>query len=210
MLEDITASEIKDQLKTNKTVRLITIAVGALLIGIVGFILYKKFIKEPKELKAKEQFHIGLNYAAQDSVDLAIKETQFFVNKYDGTKGGENAQFTLARMLMEKGKFKEALNELEGVDFDDTFGKVFVLGLQGDCYSEMKNLDKALTYYLKASSTNPNEKTTPEYLFKAGLVAEALNDLTKAEELYLEIKNNYNQFSSQKTIDKYIMRVTRN
>ena len=209
MLEDITGSEIKDQFKKNKTLRLTSLIIGGVAVLVLGYFLYNQFIWKPKNEKSKENFHVALNYAAIDSVDLAIAEAQTFVNKYDGTKGGENAQFTLARMLMSKGKFNDALKELEGVDMDDTFGKIYVIGLQGDCYSELNNLSKAAKFYVDAAYTNKNEKTTPEYLFKAGLVAESAKDFAKANELYLEIKNNYNTFADSKAIDKYIARSKR-
>jgi len=78
--------------------------------------------------------------------------------------------------------------------------------LQGDCKSELKKYDEALELYIEAADLNENEKTSPEYLFKAGLVAEKLNDFEKASELYTRIKSNYLTFSNSKAIDKYIAR----
>ena len=108
---------------------------------------------------------------------------------------------------MAKGEFKKALEELEGVNVNDTYIAVYAIGLQGDCYSEMKKYKEALEMYEEAAAKNENEKTTPEFLFKAGLVAEELGNFEKATELYTQIKENYTTFSSQKTIDKYVARV---
>jgi tetratricopeptide (TPR) repeat protein len=110
---------------------------------------------------------------------------------------------------MTKGEFKKALSELEGVKVNDTYVAVYALGLQGDCYSELGNFKEALDFYMDAAEKNENEKTTPEYLFKAGLVAEEMKDYAKASELFTRIKENYVSFSSTKTIDKYIARVKR-
>jgi tetratricopeptide (TPR) repeat protein len=83
---------------------------------------------------------------------------------------------------------KKHSKNLEGVDVTDTYIAVYTIGLQGDCYSEMKNYKEALGLYEEAASKNENEKTSPEFLFKAGLVAEELGDFEKATELYTKLK----------------------
>src|SRR5690606_16955722 len=98
------------------------------------------------------------------------------------------AQFVYARQLMAKGEFKKALEELEGVDVEDTYVRVMAIGLQADCYSELKNYEKAADLYMEAAEMNTNDMTTPGYLFKAALVAEEVKDFTKATELYERIK----------------------
>ena len=149
-----------------------------------------------------------MNLAVKDSTDAAISELEGVVKKYDGKVGGEVAQFTLARQHMTKGNFKKALELLEGVDLNDTYGPVYVIGLQGDCYSEMGDLNEALKLYQEAARKNANENTSPMYLFKAGLVAEELKDYEKATELYEQIRDEYTVFASQKNIEKYIARVS--
>jgi hypothetical protein len=63
--------------------------------------------------------------------------------------------------------------------------------------------------YEDAAAKNENEFTTPEYLFKAGLVAEMeLEDFAKATELYEKIRDNYATYAQQKAIDKYIARAS--
>lgn len=207
MLENLSPQEFKSQFKENKTLRMVTIGVGSIVVLILGYFLYKQFIWKPANEKSKDALYVGLNYAAKDSTDAAINELRTVVKKYDGKQGGELAQFVLARQYMAKGEFKKALEELEGVDVNDTYVAVYAIGLQGDCYSEMKKYDEALELYEEAASKNENEKTSPEFLFKAGLVAEELGNFEKATELYTQIKENYTTFSSQKTIDKYIARV---
>ena len=186
---------------------MITIGVGSVIVLILGYFLYKQFIWAPANEKSKDAYYAGLNYAAKDSVDQAIDELKPVVSKYDGKQGGELAQFILARQYMAKGEFKKALEELEGVDVNDTYVAIYAIGLQGDCYSEMKKYQEAMDLYIEAADKMDNEKTTPEYLFKAGLCAEELKDFEKAKELYTRIKENYLSFSGTKTIDKYLARV---
>ncbi|MES2590053.1 MAG: tetratricopeptide repeat protein [Bacteroidota bacterium] len=210
MLENLSPQDFKTQFKNNKNLRMITIGVGSIIVLILGYFTYKQFIWSPANEKSKDAYYAGLNYAAKDSVDLAIDELAPVVKKYDGKQGGELAQFVLARQYMAKGEFNKALTELEGVNVDDTYISVYTLGLQGDCHSEMGKHKEAMELYLDAANKVDNEKTTPEYLFKAGLCAEELKDFEKASELYTKIKDNYLVYSNTKTIDKYIARVKNN
>ena len=184
-------------------------AVVALVVIIIGYIAYKQLIFAPKEEKSYNAIYPGLNLAAKDSTDAAIAALEPVVKKYDGTKGGEIAQFTLARQYMTKGNFKKALDLLDGVSISDTYTSVRVIGLQGDCYSELGRFKDALDMYEDAAAKNENEFTSPEYLFKAGLVAEMeLKDFAKATELYEKIRDNFAMYADQKKIEKYIARAS--
>lgn len=207
MLENLSGKELKEQFKSNKQLRLITIGVSSVLVLVLGYFAYKQFVYGPANEKSKDAFYPGLNYAAKDSTDRAIEELEPVVKKYDGKQGGENAQFVLARQYMTKGEFKKALETLEGVKVKDTYVRIYTIGLQGDCHSEMNNLEKAKDFYLKAANADENEKTTPEFLFKAALVAENLNQFEEAFDLYSRIKNEFKTYGDTKQIDKYIARV---
>lgn len=207
MLENLSPQDFKSQFKNNKNLRMITIGVGSIIVLILAYFTYKQFIWNPSNEKSKDAYYTGLNYASKDSVDLAIDALSPVVKKYDGKQGGELAQFVLARQFMSKGEFNKALKELEGVNVDDTYLSIYTLGLQGDCKSEMKKYSEAFDLYMSAADKLDNEKTTPEYLFKAALCSEEIGDFEKATELYTRIKENYLAYSSSKTIDKYLGRV---
>jgi len=207
MFENLTVENIKKAIKDNKSVRLASYAVGGILVVSLGALAYWGFVYQPANEKSKEAGYVGLNYAALDSTDLAIEDLEPVVKKYDGKTGGEVAQFVLARQYMNKGDFNKALKTLEDVDVEDTYVRVHAEGLQGDCYSEMKNYDKAVDKYLSAAAMDRNEYTTPMYLFKAALLSEnKLSDPVKATELYTEIKDNFLTFGNQKSIERYIER----
>lgn len=206
MFENIRDINFSDALKSNKKLRFATYGIGAVLVIVAGYFAYSTFIYAPANEKSKDSYYAALNYAAADSVDLAIDEAKRGVKKYDGKIGGELNQFILGRTLMEKGEFKKALKELEGVKLDDTFLSIAVVSLQGDCQSELKNFKAAKELYLKAAKQNENDKTTPENLFKAAMVAEKLSQKEEAFNLYTQIENDYPNFASQKQVSKYISR----
>ena len=208
MLENFSLDELKRQFKTNKTLKLATYAVGGVLVLVVGYLAYYQFVVTPKNKKSEDAYWYGLNLAASDSTDLAIEELTAQVKKYDGYTGGENAQFVLGRQYMEKGDFKKALEVLKGVELEDNYLAAIAVGLQGDCYSELKNYKEAAAKYNEAAKASDNEWTSPTYLFKAGLCAEELQDFDAALKLYKEIQDKYTIFANNKSIDKYIARVS--
>lgn len=206
MFKFTSTEDLKEQFKTNKQLRTTTYVVGGIAVLLVGYLGYRQFIFGPENEQSKSAFVTGLNYAAKDSTDKAIESLEPIAKKYNGTVGGENAAFVLARQYMSKGEFQKALDLLEGVDASDTYVSVYATGLQGDCYSELGKYADALDKYEAAASLNENDKTSPEFLFKAGLVCEQLKDFGKASELYEQIRDNYSNFSQQKAIEKYIAR----
>lgn len=207
MFENLSGDNLKQEFKENKNVRLATYAIGGILVLAIGYFAYHAFIWSPNNEKSKEAGYAGLNYAANDSTDLAIQELEPVVNKYDGKEGGEVAQFVLGRQYMEKGEFEKALKALEDVDVNDTYVKVMAVGLQGDCLSEMKKYDEAVRRYMEAAEMDKNDFTSPNYLFKAALLLEQkLNNPQKAAEVYTEIKDNYLAYANQKSIDRYVER----
>ena len=110
---------------------------------------------------------------------------------------------------MRKGKYKEAIVLLENIDVDDTFMSAMIVGLQGDCYSEMKKYSKAIELYEEASNINDNEFTSPMYLYKAGLNSEKVKKYKEAESYYNEIAFNYPySYITQKNMDKFKARST--
>ena len=206
MLEDISGEQIKEQFKSNKTLRMVTMIVGGLIVLVLAYFAYRQFMWKPANEKSKDAYWAGLNYAAKDSTDLAIDELKVQVKKYDGKIGGEVSQFVLARQLMNAGEFENAIKELNDVDVEDTYVQVMAIGLKADAYSELENYVEAAKLYKEAASINANELTTPMYLMKAGLCLEEINNFEKATDCYKEIKIDYPTFASQKQIEKYIAR----
>jgi tetratricopeptide (TPR) repeat protein len=91
---------------------------------------------------------------------------------------------------------------------NDTYIRIYSIGLQGDCYSELKKYDTAMEKYLEAADEEDNEFTTPMYLLKAGLCAEKRKDYVAATTYYTRILDDYPAYGSQKTIEKYIARTS--
>ncbi|MFT5778718.1 MAG: hypothetical protein ACI837_001674, partial [Crocinitomicaceae bacterium] len=74
MLEDITGDEIKRKFKTNKTLRYATFAIGAVVLLVLGYFLYRQFVWKPANEKSKEGYWQALNYAVLDSTEMALDD----------------------------------------------------------------------------------------------------------------------------------------
>jgi|GEM_PF-5746322 len=143
-MEDFNLSKenLNNQWKNNKRFKL-GVYIGAGIIGsLVLFLAYRQLIWAPADTKADDGWWSALNYIEKDSTDQAIRLLVPFVKKYDGHTGGEIGQYLLGTQYMKKGEFQKALDQLEGVSVDDTYLATMIIGLQGDCLSELKNTRK--------------------------------------------------------------------
>jgi tetratricopeptide (TPR) repeat protein len=216
MTENFSFDEIKQKFKSNKLFRISSIAGSAILLAVILFLGYRQFIWKPSNEKSKESYGIALNYIvkAQNNNNPAdtivspidpVKKLQSAVKKFDGKIGGEISKYLLATQYMRNAKFKEAKVLLEDISVDDTYMSAMVVGLQGDCASELKNYGGAIELYKEAAKINDNDFTSPMYLFKAGLNAEKLKKNKDATDLYEQIAFHYpNSFiAKQKNMEKY-------
>ena len=208
IMEMFNWEDIKQKFKTDKRFKLYTYIGGGIIALLVLYLGYRQLIWAPADEKANDGWWIALNYIEKDSTDQAIKALVPFVKKYDGHVGGEIGQYLLGTQYMKKGQFQEALNQLEDVSVSDTYMSVISVGLQGDCLSELKNYEDATTKYVEAADMIENEFTTPLYLFKAGLHAELSKNYEDATSYFTRIRDDYPDYGNQKTIDKYIARVS--
>lgn len=206
MLENLSGEELRNQFKTNKKLRLVTMIIGGAAIVALGYFIYLQFIWYPTNEESKDKYWPGLNLAVADSTDAALAVLKPVKEKYDGYVGGEIAQFVYARQLMNKGEYKKAIEDLEGVDVEDTYVALMAIGLKADCLSELGKYTEAANLYLEVANTIDNDFTTPFYLKKAGLCAEQVKDFKMAAKSYKRIKDEYVQFAQTNKIDKFYAR----
>jgi tetratricopeptide (TPR) repeat protein len=81
------------------------------------------------------------------------------------------------------------------------------LGGTGDAYTELKDYDKASTYFKKAADKANNNFLSPFYLKKLGLVYEEQKDYKSADDTYKKIKSDYPESAEAQSMDAYIARV---
>jgi tetratricopeptide (TPR) repeat protein len=188
--------------------------IGAAILAIIAiYFAYQKMYVGPNEVKAADQMHVAQDFWAKKDWDKAIKGDGSYpgfekiVADYGNTKAANLAYFYLGTAYLNKGEFQKAIDAYTNYHGDDLMVAAEALGSTGDAYVELKDYDKASSYFQKAADKAKNKFLTPFYLKKLGLVYEAKNDFKTASDTYKQIKTDYPTSNEAQTIDGYIARV---
>lgn len=205
---------LKDsELFVRSNTRLLSIVGGGVLGLIVLFFAYTYLYMAPRAKEAAGQMFKAEAYFEADSLTKAVNGDgnnpgfESIINDYGNTPSANLAHYYLGSVYLRQGDYQKAIDQLEKYGAKDDLSGSEAQGMIGDAYSELKNYDQALSYYLKAADNKPNIFTTPMYLQKAGLVYEYQKDYTKALDTYTRIKKDYSASSQSRDIDKFIARV---
>lgn len=213
---DQTASKTEEFVAKNQKVIFGIVAVIALVT--VGYVLFQKFVAEPKEdtaatemFLAQQNFQKATDGTKSDSLyNLALKgsEGKFgfvdIASKYEGTDAGNLANYYAGMAYLNIGKYDEAISYLEKFKSEDMVLSALAIGAIGDAHSQKNQPKEALEFYIKASETNKNDFTTPRFLLKAGQTALGLNNKADALKYFTEIKEKYEATPEAANIDALI------
>ena len=185
---------------------------GAIVLMIVIYIAYLQVYLRPREVKAANQIHVAQDYWAKKDWDKAIKGADSYpgleqiIKDYSNTKTANLAYFYLGVAYLNKGEYRKAIDNFNSYRGDDMMVAAEAYGNTGDAYVELKDYDKAETYFKKAVDKANNQFLSPVYLKKLGLVYEAKNDNKSAADTYKKIKTDFPASNEAKSIDEYIAR----
>lgn len=190
---------------------------AVVVVAVAGFFLYKSFILEPKNQKANEALFKGEQYFAMNDYDKALKGDStgykgfiYIAEEYSSTKAGNLARLYAGMSYAQSGNYQEAVKYLESYDeCDDEMITPAAVGVLGNCYAQLNQLDKATETLLKAAEMADNTTLSPMYLQQAGEIFESQGNTAKALNCYKEIKNKYPQSMQAVEIDKYIERLSK-
>lgn len=198
-----------------KNSKKIVFGLTALILVVGGYFGYKYFVVLPNETKAQEEIFKAEANFRKDSISLALNGNATspgflkVINKYGNTKTANLARLYAGECYLQLGDYKNAIKFLE--DFNPNGAKQIeakVQGLLGDAYSELKQNDKAISFYKKAGTLFPeDENISSEYLFRAGLLLEINGKNKEAIELYKEVKEKYPRTEKGMNADKYLARL---
>ncbi|MDB5132414.1 MAG: hypothetical protein JWR02_2163 [Mucilaginibacter sp.] len=189
------------------------IFIGAAIVAmVIIYIAYQRLYIAPREITAANQMHVAQDFWAKKDWDKAIKGDAGYpgfekiVNDYSNTKAANLAYFYLGTAYLNKGEYQKAIDNLTNYRGGDIMVAAEAFGNTGDAYVELKDYDKAETYFKKAADKAKNKFLTPFYLKKLGLVYEAQHDNKSADEAYKTIKSEYPESIQSQNIDEYIAR----
>ena len=213
---DQTASKTEEFVAKNQ--KAIFGIVAAIALVTVSYVLFQKFVAEPKEenaasemFLAQQNFQKATEGTKSDSLyNLALKgaEGKFgfidIASKYEGTDAGNLANYYAGMAYLNTGKYDQAISYLEKFKSEDMVLSTLAIGAIGDAHAQKNQPKEALEFYVKASENNKNEFTTPRFLFKAGQTALGLNNKADALKYFTEIKEKYEATPEAANIDALI------
>lgn len=191
----------------------LTFIVAAVLALIVIYFAYQKFYLAPREIEASNKMYVAQDFWEKKNWDKAINGDAGYpgfakiVDEYSNTKAANLAYYYLGVAYLNKGEFKKAAENFTNYRGDDVIIASEALGSTGDAYVELKDFDKATTFYKKAVDKGNNSFTSPMYLKKLALVYENQKNYNDALDAYQKIKTDFPESNEATNIDKYIARV---
>ena len=216
---DETASRTEDFVAKNQ--KYILGALAAIAIITLGYLLFQRFVAEPKQQDAADEMFVSqqnfqkavdaTNPKTQDSLfNLVIKGSEGkqgaaeLANQFSGTDAGNLANYYAGISYLNLKKYDEAIKSLEKFSSKDTFLSAIAVGSIGDAYAQKNDAKKALDFYVKAAGMNPNDLTSPRYLLKAGQTSLSLGNKADALKYFNEIKVKYESAPEAQSIDALI------
>lgn len=193
----------------------------AVAVAVVAYLLYTKYIAEPKEdesadamFKAQEYFRLATDETNEKKSDslytLALnggEGKKGFIGlalQYEGTDAANIANYCAGIASYNIDKYQDAIKYLEQYNSKDLFTQTLAIGAIGDANAELGKNTEALEMYVKASEMNVNNMTTPRFLLKAGQMAMILGQKEDALKYFIEIKDKYETSQEFQGIDALI------
>lgn len=194
------------------------IALGVIIVLVGGYFSYKYLYIAPRAEQASAAMYEAQNQFERDSFALALNGNASFdgfltiVDDYGNTQQGNLAKHYAGLCYLYMGEYQQAIDAFKSYKAvkDNAAGILIAaqnLGLIGDAYVELGDLEEGVKYYERAAAFSDNVGTSPVYLKKAGLVNENLGNLQKALDQYQNIRNNYPRSMQARDIEKFIARV---
>jgi len=213
---DETASKTEDFVAANQ--KNIFIFIGAIAAIVLGYLGYQKLVKEPAQAEAmneiyyaQKQYNAAVSGIANDSLyNLVLNGTEGkygmldIIDKYSGTPAANLANYYAGVSYLNMQDYKNAIAHLDQFESaDDALGPN-AKGSIGDAFVQLEQKDQALKYYVEAAKMRNNEYTTPNYYFKAGVIALELGKTGEALGYFNTIKDNYPNVEEAKQIEVFI------
>ncbi|KAA6348621.1 hypothetical protein EZS27_003950 [termite gut metagenome] len=207
-VEDVITQSEAFIIKHQKTI--IGFVIGIVLV-VAGFLAYKHLYSDPREEKAQIALFKGEEYFRTENYELALNGDSLgydgflkVIEQYGRTKAANLAKAYAGLCYKNLMEYEKAIEYLSGFTGNDQMVTPSILGAMGNTYAELDQLDKAVSFLLKAADKADNNTLSPVFLKQAGeiLVKQAKYD--DAISTYTQIKNKYFQSYQAIDIDKYI------
>lgn len=191
------AQETLDIISKAKKNSKIILGLSLLVLCVIVAILIWFFVAKSGSAKADEAI-ARADVEQNDSIAMVKYQEAAEM----GYKSGNRAKLEVAIRYYQEGKYQEALDYLKDASIDDKVVAAGALTLEGDCYVNLKEYDKALSAFDKAiSKADKNPQIVPLVLVKEANVYKAQEKYADAAKALKTIIDEYPQFSQQNQYD---------
>ncbi len=194
----------------------ITWAIFALFILAAAIFGYRELVMEPTESRAAAAIYPSQvifeaetpNYETALEGDASSAGFLSVIAEYGSTASGNLARHYAGVCYMKMGEYDKALSYLTQYKAQKGSAAQIIyaqnIGLQGDIAVEKGNYTSAVALFKKAADSSENPLTTPLYLRKAGMAAQAAGNMAEARELYESVVKLYPSTAEARTAEKYL------
>ena len=191
------------------------IGVGAIVAIVIIVLAVNNFVIQPREARAEGEMFRAQVHFANGNFEQALNGDNFgtigfreIARTYRMTPSGNLANAYAGISYFHLGEYENAIEFLSRFRRRDSYFSVAVVGLIGDSYVQLGEIQRAITFFEKAAGMR-NAVMSPIYLKKAGLAHESLGQFDRAARNFQAIKDLYPMSQEAANIEKYIARVTR-
>lgn len=209
---DVSEAIGKSEQFINQNKKSLTILMVALLVAVGGYFFYTRIYVAGKEKEAQAVLFRAEQYFNADSLRLAINGDgnnpglEEIVSDYSMSPSGNLARYYLGMAYLKQKEFQKAIDMLQSYDANDEVTGSLATAAIGDAYLEIDNKEKAISQYEKAAKMNPNNFTTPLFMFKWAGALEMNGNYKEAVSVYERIKKEYPTTPEGTQVDKYLAR----
>lgn len=199
----------------------LSIGLVAIVVLVGAYFIYRSMVTEPNQKKAEEAVFKAETYFRMDSLDKALNGDGTsmgllaVIKRYSGTDAANRARLMAGSVYLQKGDYKNAINQLEEFNTKAPQIEARATALLADAYAEQgtatnnnNDKQKAADLYKKAANTfAKDDYNAGEYMFRAGYMYEAMGKNAEAIEAYKQIKEKYPSSERAYEVDKYLARL---
>jgi tetratricopeptide (TPR) repeat protein len=174
------------------------------IIVVLGYLGYENLILKPKSDEANNELFTAQNYFNQ-ALNGSEKSDSLFllslnggdgkygfldiIKNYSGTNAANLSTYSAGMAYYNLNDFENSIDYLQNFKSDDKVLKSLAVGVIGDSFAELNQLDDALDAYRSAANLSSNSYTSPKFLLKAGNIASLIGRKSDALKYYNRIKD---------------------
>jgi predicted negative regulator of RcsB-dependent stress response len=185
--------------------------VVAVVLAIGGILAYSNLYAAPREETSQAALFKGEEYFRNGNYETALQGDSLgyigflqVATQYSGTKTANLAEAYAGLCYKNLKEYEKAVQHLNNFKGNDSMVTPSILGAMGNAYVELNQLDKAVSFLLKAADKAGNTTLSPVFLKQAGLILVKQAKYDDAVRAYTKIKESYFQSYQAMDIDKYI------